>query len=188
MPEKEPGAQSAGLFLCARAAMTVSRNEEGARCMDAEPVTPDAFPDPRIPELPPELRTFRIRTHGTCIPPVAIRCSHRHPASIYSARGTHPWPIRRPARFAFSLSSARTRRITPPKGSKPMVGNRPATRPCGRHRSEELRPLPGLRSEFLAGESLDHGTPSFPAPRLAKADARAWRAPLGVRAAGKTVG
>ena len=34
--------------------------------MDAEPVTPDAFLGPQIPELPPELQTLRIIVRAAC--------------------------------------------------------------------------------------------------------------------------
>ena len=81
--------------------------------MDAEPVTPDAFLGSQILELPPELQILRIAACKACALPDSIQYPHRLSTSHRSARGTHPWPIRRPARFAFPASSALTRAIPP---------------------------------------------------------------------------
>ena len=155
--------------------------------MDAEPVTPDAFLGSQIPELPPELQILRTSAGKTCAAPTSIQYPHRHSASRRSARGTHPWPIRRPARFACPASSAVTRSIPPPKGSKPRSAAFPQTHPFGPRSSEEPRFPPGRRSEFLAGESLECETPpSFLRPEPAEANIWAERAPRRVRATGKT--
>ena len=139
--------------------------------MDAEPVTPDAFFGSQILELPPELQILRTSTRKACAPPDSIQYPHRLSASHRSARGTHPWPIRRPARFACPASSALTRPIPPPKGSKPKSAAFPQTHPVGPHDPEEPRFPPGRRSEFLAGESLDYETPpSFLHPEPAEAN------------------
>jgi len=71
---------------------------------------------------------------------------HRRSASHRSARGTHPWPIRRPARFACPVWSALIRPMPPPKGSKPRSAAVHQTHPMGRHGSEE----PGFRPAVVS--------------------------------------
>jgi len=103
--------------------------------MDAEPVTPDAFFGSQILELPPELQILRTSTRKACAPPDSIQYPHRLSASHRSARGTHPWPIRRPARFAFPASSALTRSMPPRRDRSLKSATFPRTHPVGPHGS-----------------------------------------------------
>jgi len=114
--------------------------------MDAEPVTPDAFLDLPTPALPPGTSDHSGPTRRTCVLPASTQYPHRRSASHRSARGTHPWPIRRPARFACPVWSALIRPMPPPKGSKPRSAAVHQTHPMGRHGSEE----PGFRPAVVS--------------------------------------